>query len=212
MEPMPAGVLQRADGPPLVLASRSAARIRLLQAAGLAFTRADALVDEAGVREALKAEDVPAEDAAVILAGLKAEQAARRAPVDAIVIGADQLLELEGAWLEKPTDSAAAREQLRQLRGRRHRLVSAAVAFRGGRRVWHHAATARLWMRDFTNDFIDAYLAAAGPAVLGSVGAYHVEGPGIQLMARIEGDHFTIQGLPLLPLLQFLRDQDVLAS
>ena len=128
------------------------------------------------------------------------------------MLGADQLLEIEGEWLEKPVDLDAAAAQLRRLRGRRHRLVSAVVAFRGGGRVWHHAATAALDLRAFSDAFLADYLAGAGPDVLGCVGAYQIEGLGAQLMARVEGDHATVLGLPLLPLLQFLRDQGVLAT
>lgn len=204
--------LQRAEAPPVILASRSAARARLLSAAGVSFTQAEALIDEASVRDALKAEGVAAEDAAVVLAELKAADVARRAPADAIVIGADQLLEAGDRWLEKPLDLAAARAQLLQLRGQRHRLVSGVVAFRGGHRVWHHADAARIWLRAFSDEALAAYLDVAGPDILGSVGAYHLEGPGAQLMARVEGDYFTILGLPLLPVLRFLRDQGVLAT
>lgn len=204
--------LQSTDAPPLVLASASAARARLLAAAGVAFTPMAAAVDETALREALKAEGIAAEDAAIALAELKARHVALRTGGDAIVVGADQLLEVEGEWLEKPADLAAARAQLLHLRGRRHHLVSAAVAFRAGVRVWHHVDAARLWLRAFSDEFLTAYLEAVGPEILGSVGAYQLEGPGSQLMARVEGDHFTIQGLPLLPLLQFLRDQGVLAA
>ncbi len=201
-----------APPPSVVLASRSAARASLLRSAGVAFVQAEALVDEAGLREALRAEDVAAEDAAVALAELKAGHVALRSPPDAIVIGADQLLEIEGEWLEKPADAAAARRQLERLRGRGHRLVSGVVAFRGGGRIWHHVDAARLWLRPFSDAFLDGYLAAAGPAILGSVGAYQLEGLGAQLMARVEGDHSTVLGLPLLPILQFLRDQGALPA
>jgi septum formation protein len=198
--------------PPVILASKSVARARLLQAAGVAFTTVAALVDEAGVRDSLHAAGVPVEDAAVALAELKAGSVAARAPDEAIVVGADQLLEVDGAWLEKPTDVNAARTQLLRLRGREHRLVSGVVAFRGGSRVWHHVDVARLWLRPFSDAFVDSYLASAGAGVLASVGAYEIESQGAQLMSRIEGDYFTILGLPLLPLLQFLRDQGVLQT
>ena len=204
--------LQRSEGPPVILASKSAARARLLRAAGVSFSQVEALVDEVSLREALQAEGVPAEDAAVALAELKAHHVALRAPADVIVIGVDQLLEAGDAWLEKPGDIAAARAQLEQLRGQRHRLISAAVAFRGGRRVWHHVDVARIWLRRFSDGCLTAYLDAAGPGILGSVGAYQLEGLGAQLMARVEGDYFTILGLPLLPVLQFLRDQGALEA
>ena len=137
---------------------------------------------------------------------------AARVPEESIVIGADQLLEIDGAWLEKPADLAAARAQLLRLRGREHRLVSGVVAFRGGSRIWHQVDVARLWLRPFSEAFLDFYLASAGPGILASVGAYEFEGLGGQLMSRVEGDFFTILGLPLLPLLQFLRDQGVLEA
>lgn len=199
-----------APGPLVVLASRSPTRATLLRAAGVAFDQAEAAVDEAGVRESLAAEGVAAEDAATILAELKAGQVAARVGGGVVVLGADQLLELDGAWLEKPADRAAARAQLLALRGKRHRLVSAAVAFRDGIRVWHHVGAAEVWVRPFGDDFLEAYLDAAGDDVLGSVGGYQLEGLGAQLMSRVEGDFFTVLGLPLLPVLQFLRDQGVL--
>jgi len=205
--------LQREDAPPLVLASRSAARASMLAAAGLSFVQVEALVDEASLHDALRAEGIAIEDAAVALAELKAAAVAPRVAPDAIVLGADQLLEIEGSeWLEKPGDPAAARRQLARLRGHRHRLVSGVVAYRGGTRVWHHVDAARLWLRPCSDAFLDAYLAAASPAIFGSVGAYQLEGLGAQLMARVEGSHFTVLGLPLLPLLQFLRDQGVLVA
>lgn len=203
--------LAAAPGAPAVLlASGSSARAAMLRAAGVPFERTAVAVDEGEVRSALKAEGATAEDTAVVLASLKAQRAATGQGDDVIVIGADQILELDDAWLEKPADRAAARAQLLALRGRAHRLVSAAVAWRGGARVWHQTASARLWVRPFGEAFLDAYLDAAGEAVQGSVGAYQLEGLGAQLMSRVEGDHFTVLGLPLLPLLAFLREQGVL--
>jgi septum formation protein len=198
--------------PPLVLASASPARAALLRAAGVAFTAVAAPVDEAALREALRAKGAPTDDAAVALAELKAHNVAARAPAEALVLGADQLLEVEGDWLEKPLDREAAQAQLRRLRGRRHRLVSAAVGFRGGARVWHAVDSATLLVRPFSDAFLEGYLEEAGAAILGCVGAYQLEGLGAQLMARVDGDHATVLGLPLLPVLQFLRDQGVLRA
>ena len=198
------------EAPPVILASGSPARAQLLTAAGVPFTAVPALVDEAGLRDALRAEGVRAEEAAVALAEMKAAHVAARAPEAAIVLGSDQILELDGEWLEKPPDRAAARAQLLSLHGRGHRLVSAVVAFRGGSRVWHDVDRATLVVRPFSDDFLDLYLDAAGEAVLGCVGAYQLEGLGAQLMARVTGAQATVLGMPLLPLLQFLRDQGVL--
>ncbi|MEZ5862335.1 MAG: Maf family protein [Geminicoccaceae bacterium] len=202
----------QAAAPPLVLASASAARAAMLRAAGLDFTTVPAPVDEVEMRAALAAEAVASPDAATALAELKAQHVAARMPGDCIVLGADQLLELDGGWLEKPVDRAAAALQLATLGGRAHRLVSAVVAFRGGARVWHHVAGAEITLRALSAEAIEAYLDAAGEAALRSVGAYELEGVGAQLITAVRGDHFTVLGLPLLPLLQFLRDQRVLLA
>ena len=201
-----------ADAPPVILASRSPARARLLRAAGVEITQLEAAIDEVGVRDGLRAEGVQAEDAAVILAELKARRVADQVGPGAIVLGSDSIVDVDGEWPEKPMDRTAARAQLLRLRGRRHRLVSAAVAFRNGVRVWHHVEVASVWVRPFSDAFLEQYLDAAGTEVLGSVGAYHLEGLGAQLMARVDGDFFTVQGLPLLPVLQFLRDQGALTT
>ena len=198
------------SSPPLVLASRSAARIRMLEAAGLRFETDSPWVDEFEVKEALRAEGVTAEDTAVALAEIKAERVAVRYGGDVLVLGADQMLEVEGAWLDKPETVEGLRRQLLLLRGKKHRLWSAAVLFRSGSRIWHHVAHADLWMRPFSDRFLDEYVAAVGAEVCQSVGGYHLEGEGAQLFSKISGDFFTILGLPLLPLLQALRDQGVL--
>ncbi|MFC7607802.1 Maf family protein [Teichococcus aestuarii] len=193
----------------LVLASGSATRAALLRAAGLDFTAQPAPVDEASLKEAARAEGIPPADAAILLAEAKAIRVARREP-EALVIGADQLLVCEGAWFDKPEGTAGARAQLQALRGRTHTLFTAMVLWRHGQRVWQHVATPRLTMRDFSDSFLDRYLALEGEAVTHSVGAYRLEGPGIQLFREVEGEHSAILGLPLLPLLGFLRQHGAL--
>jgi septum formation protein len=188
----------------IVLASGSVTRQRLLRAAGVPFGVDVAQIDEAAVLESLTAEKAPARDVADLLAELKAVKVSARHP-QAFVIGADQVLSVGAALFQKPGTIADAREQLRQLKGRTHVLSSAVSVAREGSVIWRTVAEARLTMRDFSDAFLDAYLADAGADILGSVGAYHVEGLGIQLFSGIEGDTFTILGLPLVPLLDFLR-------
>lgn len=201
----------QAPVPPLVLASASAARRAVLEGAGLHFEALPAAVDEAAIKEAAQAEGIAAADAAIILAEAKAERIGRRHP-EALVIGCDQLLVCEGRWFDKPPDLAAARAQLLALRGRRHELVTAVACHRHGSRIWQHVATPRLAMRDFSDAFLDAYLAMEGERVTTSVGAYRLEGPGVHLFASVQGEHAAILGIPLLPLLGFLRQHGVLAG
>ena len=196
---------------PLVLASASKARRALLEAAGLEILTDPAAVDEAAVKESLASEGARAADIALALAELKALRISPRHP-GLIVLGADQILECEGERFDKPADLAAARAQLRALEGRRHRLISALVALRDSQRLWHHCGEALLTMRRFGETFLESYLAATGPTVLDSVGAYQLEGRGAQLFTQVEGDYFTVLGLPLLPLLDFLRLQGELAA
>lgn len=199
------------SGPPLVLASASAARRALLEAAGLRFEAIAAAVDEASIKESARAEGIPAADAALMLAEAKARRVAQRRP-EALVIGCDQILVLGDRWFDKPEGPAGARAHLRALRGHSHLLVTAVLLWRGGERIWQHVATPRLAMRPVSDAFLDAYLALEGERVTESVGAYRLEGPGVQLFDRVEGEHAAILGLPLLPLLGFLRQHGVLLA
>jgi septum formation protein len=194
---------------PLVLASRSAARAALLAAAGIAVEVLPADIDERGVEAKAATQDAAA--AAALLAREKARAVAAQRP-GRLVLGADQTLALGTRRFSKPADRAAAAEQLRALRGKTHALHSALALTRDGEMLFEHADTARLTMRSFSDKFLAQYLDAAGDAATASVGGYQLEKPGIQLFERVEGDYFTILGLPLLPLLDFLRRQRCLAE
>ncbi len=197
------------DGPPaVVLASASRIRAELLRKAGVECTVAPAHIDEEEVKRSLRGEGADGAAIADTLAELKARHLAPRFP-GALIVGADQVLDCQGTLFDKPPDLDHARAHLVALRGRTHDLVSAVSVLRDGVRLWHHIARARLTMRDFSDDFLDAFLTEAGESALASVGGYQLEGPGVQLFERIEGDYFTILGLPLLPLLDFFRNHGV---
>ncbi len=193
----------------LVLASGSASRRRLLEAAGVPFEAATAAVDEDEVKLAMKAEGADAFAVAEALAELKAQRVSPRFP-GALVLGADQMLVCEGAWFDKPADLAGAAEHLRRLAGRPHHLLTALCLLRDGTRIWHHRDRAELTMRPLSEAAIQGYLAEVGEAALSSVGGYQLEGRGIQLFQSISGDFFGILGLPLLPLLDMLRNHGVI--
>lgn len=197
----------------LILASESRARRQMLEAAGLRFDAVPSGVDEAAAAAALVASGRPAGPAAMArhLALLKA-LAVSRIDADAIVIGGDQVLALGDEIFSKAPDAAAARAALERLRGRRHELHSAVVVARGGEVIDRAADSARLFMRDFSDAFLDHYVASAGDALTTCVGCYRLEGLGIQLFDEIDGDYATIMGMPLLPLLAILRDCEVIPS
>jgi len=192
----------------LLLASASRTRRDLLKNAGGDFEVVPSTLDERAAEAPLLEAGAEPADLAIALAMAKASEVSDRRPGD-LVIGADQVLELDGERLTKPADMEAARRQLLSLSGRTHQLHSAIAAARGGEIVWQHSETASLTMRKLEPAFVGRYLAAVGPDALTSVGAYQVEGRGIQLFERIDGDHSTILGLPLLPLLAFLRGEGV---
>lgn len=192
----------------LVLASASSARRKVLEGTGVPFVQEPSGADEDQLKATLQARS--ATDMARALALAKALAVSARRP-EALVLGADQVLESEGRLFAKPRDKTEARAQLVHLRGRGHRLVNGLALVRDGQVLWQYDDEALLWMRDFDDVFLETYLANAGPEVLESVGAYRLEGRGAQLFAKIEGDFFSILGLPLLPLLEALRREGILA-
>jgi len=194
----------------LLLASASPFRRRLLEAAGVPFRVVPADVDEAALKHGLAGKVGP-EGLAEALAAAKAEAVSGLNPGD-LVIGADQVLALGDETFGKCPDIAAARAQLERLCGRTHRLLSAVALAQGGCVVWSKVDSASLTMRSFSASFLDAYVARCGERLLGTAGAYEIEGLGIQLFDRVEGDYFTIIGLPLLPLLTQLRTRGVIQA
>lgn len=188
----------------VILASASPTRAAMLRAAGLEIEAIAPRLDEDEIKTALRAEGASPRDQADALAEMKALRVSARHP-DALVIGADQILDLNGEAFDKPADLDAARAQLRRLRGARHDLLSAAVIADGGAPIWRSVGRARLTMREFSDAFLEDYLARMGADTLTSCGGYQIEGVGAQLFSRVEGDHFAILGLPLIETLGFLR-------
>jgi septum formation protein len=197
----------------IVLASGSRARRELLAAAGVHFTVQAADVDEPAIRARIRATDpgVDPKKIAAVLAAAKAEDVSGKI-AGSLIIGADQVLALGDELLSKAPSIKQARAALRRLRGRTHELHSAAVFAENGKVTWTHVATARLTMRDFSDAVLEDYLTRAGDRVSQSVGAYELEGLGVQLFDKIEGDYFTVLGLPLLPVLAELRAREIIPS
>ncbi len=205
------GFLQ-SNRPPLILASGSKVRAWLLEAAGLAFIVEPPGLDEGAMREAVSGEKkLDPQDVAEVLARAKAEAVSDLAP-GAFVIGADQVLALGDRILSKPDSMEAARKDLLDLSGKSHTLHTAVALARGGECVWTHNEASDMVMRELSPTFVGRYLAAAGEEVLSAVGAYQVESIGIQLFDKIDGDYFSILGLPLLPLLDALRREGAIDS
>lgn len=194
--------------PPVILASRSAARSALLKGAGVPFSTEDSGVDEDILKTRLLAAGAGPAEVAAALAREKALAVSRRLP--GLVIGADQTLDFEGRLHDKPAGLEDAARRLRAMRGRGHALHAAVAVARGGEVEWETLSTAELVMRDFSDAFLADYLKTEGEGVLSSVGAYRLEGPGVQLFSEVRGDYFTILGLPLTGLLDLLRREGVL--
>jgi nucleoside triphosphate pyrophosphatase len=195
----------------LVLASKSAVRAQVLRGAGVDFDVVGSGVDETKIKRRMSAEQATPRAVAERLAQAKALAVSKARPAD-VVLGADQTLELDGALIDKAQDLAEARDRLLALRGRTHFLHAATAAAVGDTVVWRLTESPRMTMRDFSDAFLDGYLKRNGEALLASVGCYQLEGEGAQLFETIEGDYFAVLGLPLLPLLAFLRRQGVLPS
>ena len=196
--------------PPLTLASGSAIRRQIMADAGLDFDVVNRPVDEAAIKAAMLDDGAAPRDIADALAEAKALRVSRTTP--GLVIGADQIMVMDGQTFDKPATVEDARTRLRAMRGRRHELVGGLVVAEDGRAVWRHASETRLWVRDFSDAFLDQYIAREGERLTKSVGAYRFEGPGAQLFQRVEGDFFSILGLSLLPLLDYLRVRGVVTA
>ena len=194
----------------LILASQSASRTAMLSAAGVPFAAEPAHADETALKAAMAG--ARPRDVADALAELKALKVSARHP-GALVLGSDSLAVLDdGTILDKPTSRAEAADHLARMSGKRHDLVSAAVIAENGRPLWRHVEAAKMFVRPLSPAFIDLYLDAEWPAIAGCVGCYRIEGPGAQLFSRIEGSQFTVLGMPLLPVLGYLRERGILAS
>lgn len=194
----------------LILASQSASRTAMLSAAGVPFTAEPAHADEAALKAAMAG--ARPRDLADALAELKALKVSARHP-GALVLGSDSLAVLDdGSVLDKPTSREEARDHLRRMSGRHHDLVSAAVIAENGQAVWRVVDAARIVVRPLSGSFIETYLDAEWPAIAGCVGCYRIEGPGVQLFAKVSGSQFTVLGMPLLPVLDYLRTREVLPT
>ncbi|MDO9416799.1 Maf-like protein [Pararhizobium sp.] len=194
---------------PLILASSSAVRRTLLENAGLVFSVEPAVIDERAIEGPLEQQGAKPDQIALVLASEKAADVSRRFPGH-LVIGSDQTMSLGNRVYHKPADMFAARTHLLSLSGKDHHLNSAVALAFDGRIVWDHISSARLAVRQLTPDFVDRHLEQVGEQALQSVGAYQLEGPGLQLFDTIEGDYFAILGLPMLPLLKALRERGAL--
>ncbi len=198
---------------PLVLASASGARQTMLRQAGLDFISRPANIDEIGVRKAAEASSMPAEEIAILLADMKARQIANdvllgddSTSTSGFVLGSDQILLCEGEIISKPQTFEAAVDQVAKIAGKDHQLLTAAVIYRDGERIWHHLETPKISIRALDRDFIETYVKGLGEAAFQSPGSYQIEGQGVHLFSKIHGCSYSILGMPLLQILAFLRN------
>jgi septum formation protein len=194
----------------LILASGSAIRKQILDGAGLDYEVMVRPVDEAAIKDAMLAEGARLRDIADALAEAKAMRVSRQTP--GLVIGADQIMVMDGQLFDKPKDLDEARERLLSMRGKMHELIGAVVICENGAPIWRHMCRTKLWVREFSEDFLEIYIKAEGEQLTRSVGAYRFEGPGAQLFSKVEGGFFAILGLDLLPVLDFLRTRGVVQT
>lgn len=193
----------------IILASGSEIRQTLLTNAGVKFETSIARIDEDAVRASLQAEGATPRDIADALAESKARKISLKQP-DALVIGCDQILDFNGAVFSKPRDRADALDQLKQLSANRHSLLSAAVIYQDGKPLWRHVGVVRLYMRDISTSYLNEYIDRNWETIRHTVGCYMLEGEGVRLFSRVDGDYFSVLGLPLLPLLNYLTLRGVL--